>query len=176
MVPSGRPSLLTTGPGPDGSCSKVNQSPHIPNKSGIDAAFSLAPVRAAAVGAACPKVGVSVAAASVTTKRQCCVDSCSCPRFVEFRRELSHKATLLLPSLPQPRNRLPQCISEAEGFVMRDAGQCDQLCVHTGLLKLRNSRRRRVKRYRRRANESPEPEAATRRPMPAACRRLESPR
>ena len=29
---------------------------------------------------------------------------------------------------------------------MRDAGQCDQLCVHTGLLKLRNSRRRWVKR------------------------------
>jgi hypothetical protein len=42
---AGRRSLLTTGPGPDGGCSKVNQRPHIPDKSGIDAAFSLVGAR-----------------------------------------------------------------------------------------------------------------------------------
>ena len=37
MVPSGLRSLLTIGPGPDDGGSKLNQRPHTPDKSGIDA-------------------------------------------------------------------------------------------------------------------------------------------
>src|SRR6266852_5481695 len=36
MVPSGLRSLLTIGPGPDDGGSKVNQRPHMPDKSGMD--------------------------------------------------------------------------------------------------------------------------------------------
>jgi hypothetical protein len=36
MVPSGLRSLLTIGPGPDNGASKLNQRPHMPDKSGID--------------------------------------------------------------------------------------------------------------------------------------------
>src|SRR5271169_2456612 len=36
MVPSGLRSLLTIGPGPDNGGSKLNQRPHMPDKSGID--------------------------------------------------------------------------------------------------------------------------------------------
>src|SRR5262245_26074058 len=53
----------------------------------------------------------------------------------------------LLPNLPQPQDRLPQRTSEAGGLVMRDASQWNELCIHTGFLKFRNSRLRRVKRH-----------------------------
>jgi hypothetical protein len=36
MVPSGLRSLLITGPGPDDGGSKLNQRPHMPDKSGIE--------------------------------------------------------------------------------------------------------------------------------------------
>jgi hypothetical protein len=36
MLPSGLRSLLTIGPGPDDGGSKLNQRPHIPDKSGIE--------------------------------------------------------------------------------------------------------------------------------------------
>src|SRR5579862_8114198 len=35
MVPSGRRSLLTTGPGPDDGDSRLNQRPHMPDNSGV---------------------------------------------------------------------------------------------------------------------------------------------
>src|SRR6516165_3467472 len=67
MVPSGFRSLLTTGPGPDKGSSKKSQlRPHMPEKSGIDAAVAAA---SPADSTVCPKVGVAVAA-SVTNKRK----------------------------------------------------------------------------------------------------------
>src|SRR5580700_3273270 len=36
MLPSDRRSLLTIGPGPDDGGSKLNQRPHMPDKSGIE--------------------------------------------------------------------------------------------------------------------------------------------
>jgi hypothetical protein len=36
MLPSDLRSLLTTGPGPDDGGSKLNQRPHMPDKSGIE--------------------------------------------------------------------------------------------------------------------------------------------
>src|SRR3984893_16656732 len=75
MLPSGLRSLLTIGPGPDDGGSKLNQRPHMPDRSGMDVAFS-APLLAGGSGGipACPKTGVAAAAASVATKRKsrCC--------------------------------------------------------------------------------------------------------
>src|SRR6266446_3422779 len=82
----------------------------------------------------------------------------------------AHPSKFLLPDLPQPRDRLLQCTSEAVGLVMRDASQRDQLCIHTGFLKLRNSRLRWVKRYdlvvagMNRQNRKPPPGCGCRRP------------
>src|SRR5579871_4864082 len=71
MVPSGLRSLLTTGPGPDDGGSKVNQRPHMPDKSGMDAAASVPLLIGATVGAtACPKRGVATTDVTVTTKRK----------------------------------------------------------------------------------------------------------
>src|SRR5258708_2096119 len=80
------------------------------------------------------------------------------------------QSKFLLPHLPQPRHRLLQCISEAVGLVMRDASHRDQLGVHTGFLKFRNSRLRWVERYdlvvagMNRQNRKPPPGGGCRRP------------
>src|SRR6202140_5484643 len=66
--------------------------------------------------------------------------------FEVVRSRPKSPSKFLLPNLPQPWDRLPQCISEALGFVMCDARYRDQLCVHTGFLKFDNSRFRWVKR------------------------------
>src|SRR5579864_6488055 len=67
MVPSGFRSLLTTGPGPDKGGSKKSQlRPHMPEKSGTDAAVAAASPADSTVS---PKAGVAVAA-SVTSKRK----------------------------------------------------------------------------------------------------------
>jgi len=71
MVPSGLRSLLTIGPDPDGGGSNVNQRPHMPDKSGMDAALAWPLSGRATVGATCPMAGVAAAAATVTTKRKC---------------------------------------------------------------------------------------------------------
>src|SRR5580704_6097845 len=51
MVPSGLRSLLTIGPGPDGGASKLNQRPHMPDRSGIDAALFVPVFAGSAEGA-----------------------------------------------------------------------------------------------------------------------------
>src|SRR5260370_40320652 len=43
MLPSDLRSLLTTGPGPDDGGSKLNQRPHMPDKSGIEAVSAANP-------------------------------------------------------------------------------------------------------------------------------------
>src|SRR5262245_36701791 len=93
MLPSGLRSLLTIGPGPDDGGSKLNQRPHMPDKSGMDVAFSL-PLLGASVGTtACPKTGVAAAAASVATKRKSrrCKFMLVLP-FPELQQKLSHQA------------------------------------------------------------------------------------
>src|SRR5215468_10123010 len=70
MLTSGLRSLLTIGPGPDDGGSKLNQRPHMPDKSGMDVAFSLPPLGASVGTTASPKTGVAAAAASVATKRK----------------------------------------------------------------------------------------------------------
>src|SRR5215472_4814550 len=64
---------FTTEVGPDDSGSKpgIEGCNHLPEISGIDASLSLPLLADPSVGAAdCPKTGVAVAAASVTTKRK----------------------------------------------------------------------------------------------------------
>ena len=71
MVPSGLRRLLTTGPGPDDGGSKVNQRPHMPDKSGMDAALSVPLLTGATAGATTwLKTGVVAADVSVTTKKK----------------------------------------------------------------------------------------------------------
>src|SRR5215468_7448208 len=106
MLPSDLRSLLAIGPGPDNGGSILNQRPHMPDKSGMDVAFSLPLSASASVGTtACPKGVVAAAAANVATKRKCrrCKFMPS-SLFPELQRKLSHQAKHFASALGRERD------------------------------------------------------------------------
>src|SRR5215470_14217077 len=65
MVASGLRSLLTIGPGPDDGGSKLNQRPHMPDKSGMDTPLFISPLGGSATGInVCVRAGMAAAAAA----------------------------------------------------------------------------------------------------------------
>src|SRR6202049_3626051 len=96
MLPSpvGRRDLFNTGPGPDSGGSKpMDWRPHLPEKSGMDAALCAPLLAGLTAGAACPKAGVAAAVANVTNKRKSRRCTFMLPSLSWFRRQLSYKAT-----------------------------------------------------------------------------------
>src|SRR5215468_7764906 len=65
--------LFTTGPGPDSGGSKPGRDrwPHMPEKSGMDAALGIpVPAGLTAGAGVCPKAGVAAAATSANTEEK----------------------------------------------------------------------------------------------------------
>src|SRR5712671_8054931 len=76
MLPSGLRSLLTIGPGPDDGGSKLNQRPHMPDKSGMDAALFVSLLGGSVRGVnVCAGAGVAAAAVAnmINTRKPRCL-------------------------------------------------------------------------------------------------------
>src|SRR5215468_1423036 len=103
-VPFWRRDRLTSAVGPDASGSKPGiEWVQTPEKSGMDAVVCLPLWAGPTVGATdCPKTGVAVAAASVTTKRKSRCTFMTTSRY-RFARPLSQ--LLVVGILPQRRER-----------------------------------------------------------------------
>src|SRR6266852_1776707 len=96
MLPSGLRSLLTIGPGPEGGGSRLNQRPHMPDKSGMDTPLLVSRLGGAVRGVnVCAGAGVVAAAVANmidTRKPRClCMPTSSCcvyPR--DNRKPMAH--------------------------------------------------------------------------------------
>src|SRR5215470_785816 len=83
MVASGLRSLLTIGPGPDDGGSKLNQRPHMPDKSGTDTLLLISLLGGVVRGVnVCVRAGVAAAAVvnmiDRRKPRRLCMPTSSC--------------------------------------------------------------------------------------------------